>query len=211
MFVYTSKAYMFNLKSDDIFRSDTRSRVLSRKSFVCATSVPSHACFSSVLPIGGCNYKNIRNHSIRYNSVRSSSGNVDRVNKHVYPVGSSSDSVKNISKSSTFTPSNSHSVDSSTSSFRVVSHRNIHRKRKLRKSVISYSFVKSANNDDIFNKFIVGRDKINVLTKPGNFYISSVFFLSALFWEFLILRVFINNKSFLESSSKYNLANMLYT
>ena len=137
MFVYTSKAYMFNLKSDDIFRSDTRSRVLSRKSFVCATSVPSHACFSSVPPIGGCNYKNIRNHSIRYNSVRSSSGNVDRVNKHVYPVGSSSDSVKNISKSSTFTPSNSHSVDSSTSSFRVVSHRNIHRKRKLRKSVIS--------------------------------------------------------------------------
>ena len=57
----------------------------------------------------------------------------------------------------------------------------------------------------------MGRDKINVLTKPGNFYISSVFFLSALFWEFLILRVFINNKSFLESNSKYNLANMLYT
>ena len=55
MFVCTSKAYMFNLKSDDIFRSDTRSRVLSRQSFVCATSIPSHACFSSVPPIAGCN------------------------------------------------------------------------------------------------------------------------------------------------------------
>ena len=91
-----------------------------------------------------------------------------------------SDSVTNISKSFKFTPSNSHSVDSNTSSFRIVSHRNIHRKRKLRKSVISSSFVNSANNDQISNKFIVGRDRINVLTKLGNYYISSVFFLSAL-------------------------------
>ena len=92
-----------------------------------------------------------------------------------------SDSVTNISKSFKFTPSNSHSVDSNTSSFRVVSHRNIHCKRKLRKSVMSSSFVNSANNDHISNKFIVGRDRNNVLTKPGNYYISSVFFLSALF------------------------------
>ena len=49
----------------------------------------------------------------------------------------------------------------------------------------------------------MGRDKINVLTKPGNFYISSVFFLSALVWEILILGIFINDNSFLESNSKY--------
>ena len=71
----------------------------------------------------------------------------------------------------------------------------------MRKSVISSSFVKSANNDDISNKFIVGRD--NVLTKPGNYCISSAFFLSALFGEFLILVIFINNNSFLESNIKY--------
>ena len=46
-------------------------------------------------------------------------------------------SATNTSKSHKFTPSNSHSVDSSASSSRVVSHHNIHRKRKLRKSVIS--------------------------------------------------------------------------
>ena len=45
LFVCTFKAYMFPLKSDDIFRFDTRSPALSRKSFVCATSGPSHACF----------------------------------------------------------------------------------------------------------------------------------------------------------------------
>ena len=49
----------------------------------------------------------------------------------------------------------------------------------------------------------MGRDRINVLTKPENHYISSVFFLSALFWEFLMLLIFINNNSFLESNSKY--------
>ena len=132
-----------------------------------------------------------------------SSSNIDRVSKPVYSVVSSSDSITNISKSPKFTPSNSHSVDSSTSWSHVVSHRNIRRKRKLRKSVISSSFVKSANNHNISNKFIVGRDKINVLTKPRNYYVSSIFFLSALFWEFLILGVLINSNSFLESNSKY--------
>ena len=169
-FVCTFKAYMFPLKSDDIFRSDTRSPALSHKSFVCATSGPSHACFYPVPPIAVCNCKNIRNRSIRRNSVCSSSSYVDRV--------SSSDSVTNICKSPKFTASNSHSVDSSTSSFGVVSQRNFHGKRKLCKSVISSSFVKSANNDNI-SKFIVCRDKINVLTKPGNYYIYSVFFLSS--------------------------------
>ena len=48
MFLCTSKAYMFPLKSGYIFRSDTRSPVLSRKSFVCATSGSSHARFSPV-------------------------------------------------------------------------------------------------------------------------------------------------------------------
>ena len=91
---------------------------------------------------------------------------VDRVNKPEYPIVSSSNSVTNISKSPKFTPTNSHSIDSSTSTIRVVSHRNIHRKRKLRKSVISSSFVNSANNHDIANKFIVGRDRINVLANP---------------------------------------------
>ena len=160
---------MFPLKSDDIFRSDTRSPVLSRKFFVCATSGPSHACFSPVHPIAVPNCKNIRNRSIRCNSVSSSSSYVDRVSKPAYIVVSSSDSVRNISNSRKFTPSNSHSVDSSTSSFHVVIHCNIHRKRKLCKSS---SFVESANNDDISNKFIVGRDKIYVLSNPGNYYIS---------------------------------------
>ena len=59
------------------------------------------------------------------------------------------------------------------------------------------------NINDIANKFIVGREITNVLTKPGNYYIYSVFFLSALFLEFLALGVFINNNSFLESNSKY--------
>ena len=49
----------------------------------------------------------------------------------------------------------------------------------------------------------MGRDKINVLTKSGNYYISLVFFLSALFWEFLVLGIFINNNCFLESNNRY--------
>ena len=149
------------------------------------------------------NCKNILNRSIRCNPVSSSSSNVDRVSKPAYPVVSSSDSVTNISKSLKFTSTNSHSIDSSTSTFHAVSHCNIHRKRKLLKSVISSSFVNSANGYDTANKLIVGRDRVNVLTKPGNYYISLVFFLSALFWEFLMLEIFINNNSFLESNSKY--------
>ena len=77
---------MFLLKSDDFFRSDTRSPVLSCKSFVFATFGPSHACFSIVPPIAVRNYKNILNCSIRCSSVRSSNSNVDRVSKPVYPV-----------------------------------------------------------------------------------------------------------------------------
>ena len=137
---------MFLLKSDDIFRSDTRSPVLSRKYFVCATSGLSHACFSSVPYIAVRNCKNIHNCSIRCNRVSSSSSNVSRDTKHEYPAVSSSDSVTNIYKFLKFTPSNSHSVDSSTSSFLVVNHCNIHRNRKLRKCVISSSFVNSATN-----------------------------------------------------------------
>ena len=41
MFVCASKAYMFPLQSNDIFKSDTGSPVLSCKSFVCTTSGPS--------------------------------------------------------------------------------------------------------------------------------------------------------------------------
>ena len=167
---------MFLLKSGDIFRSDTRSPVLSSKSFDFAAFDRSHGCFSLVPPTAVRNDENILNCSIRCSSVRSSNSNVDRVSKPVYPIVSSYKSGTNTSKSHKFTPSNSHSVDSSTSSSRVVSHHNIHRKRKLRKNVISLSFVKSTNDDDISNTFIVGRDKINVLTTPGKYYKSSVFF-----------------------------------
>ena len=146
MFVCTSKAYMFPLRSDGILSSDTMSPVLSCKSFVCTTSGPSHTCSSHVPPIAVRNCKNICNCSIRCNSVSSSSSNVDRVSKPAYTVVSSSDSVTDISKSLKFTSTNSHSIDSSTSMFRVVSHRNIHCKHKLRKSVISSSFVNSANS-----------------------------------------------------------------
>ena len=107
-----------------------RSPVLSCKSFVCATSGPSHARFSPVSPIAAHNCNNIRNCSIHCNSVRSSRSNVERVRKPVYPAVSSSDSITNIK----FTYSDLHSVDSSTSSFRVVSHCNIHHKCKLHKS-----------------------------------------------------------------------------
>ena len=176
MLVCTSEAYMFPLQSDDIFRSNTRSPVLSRKSFVGETSGLSRACSSHVPPIAVRNCKNIRNRFIRCNSVSLSSSNVDRVSKPAYPVVSSSDSVNNISKSLKFTSTNSYSIDSITSTLRVVNHRNIHRKRKLRKSVINSSFVNSANSHDIANKIIVGRDRVNVLTKLGNYYIYLVFF-----------------------------------
>lgn len=48
------RAYIFLLQSD-IFKSDTRSLVLSCKSFVCTASGPSHACSSSDSPIAVCN------------------------------------------------------------------------------------------------------------------------------------------------------------
>ena len=70
---------MFPFKADDIFRSDTRSPVLSRKFFVCATCGPLHACFSPVPPIAVHNCKNICNRSIRCNSVCSSCSNAARV------------------------------------------------------------------------------------------------------------------------------------
>ena len=69
-------------------------------------------------------------------------------------------------------------------------------KRKLHKSVISSSFFNSTNSHDIASKLVESRDRINVLTKPGNYYISSILFLSALFWEFVMLGIFINNNSF---------------
>ena len=91
VFVCTSKMYMFPLQSDNIFRSDTRSPVLSRKSFVFATSGPLHACSFLVPPIAVHNCKNICSCSIC--SVSLSISNVDRVSKPAYPVVSSTDSV----------------------------------------------------------------------------------------------------------------------
>ena len=75
-----------------------------------------------------------------------------------------------------YTPTHLYSIDFSTSRFVVVGHRNIRLKHKLRKSVTSSSFVNSANSHDIANKRIVGRYRINVLTEPGNYYISSCVF-----------------------------------
>ena len=186
-----------------IYSGVTRSPVLSGKFFVCAASGSSQACFSPVFPIAVSNSKNIHNRSIHCNSVRSSSSNVGIVSKPEYAVFSSSDSVTNISQSPKFSLSNLHTVGPSTSSFRAVTHRNTHLKRKLHKSVIGPSLVKSGNNDDISNNFIVGKNNINILIKPGNNYISSVFFLSALLWEFSVLLIFINNNYFLESNKKY--------
>ena len=100
---------MFPLHSDDTFRSDIRSPVLSRKSLVCKTSGLSHVRSSPVPPIVLRNCKNIHNCFITCNSFSSSSSNVDRVSKLAYPVVSSCDSVTNISKSLKFTPTNSHS------------------------------------------------------------------------------------------------------
>ena len=110
-----------------------------------------------------------------------------------------------------FTPTNLHSFDSSASTFDVVSHLNIHRKRKLRKVVVSLSFVNSGNSYDIARKRIVMRDRLNVFTKPGNYYIPSIFFLPVLFWEFSMLGIFINNNSFLESNSKFIFKDRFYT
>ena len=176
----------------------SRSPALSRKSFVCITSIPSHESSSSVPPIAVRNCKNIRNCSIRCNSVSSSSCNAGSNGKSAYSVVTPSDSVINVSKSVKCITTHSHSIDSSTSTFRVVSYHNIRRKRKLRTNLIGSSFVNSANSHGIAHKLIVGRERINVLTKPKNSYISSVFFLSALFWEFLMLEIFINNNSFFE-------------
>ena len=132
MQIYT---YMFPLQSGDILKSDTRSPVLSRKSFICAKSGPSHACSFPVPAIAVRNCKNTRNCSLRCNYVSSSISNVESISKPAYPVVSSSDSVKiNVSKSLKSIPTDSHSIDSSASTLYVVSRRNIHRKRKLCKS-----------------------------------------------------------------------------
>ena len=122
---------MFPLQPDDIFKSETRSSVLSGKSFVCIMSGPSLACFSPVPRIAVHNCKNICNHSICCNYISLSSINVESISKPVYFVNSSSDSVKYISKSLKFTPTNLHSIDSSTSMFRFVSHCTVPRKCKL--------------------------------------------------------------------------------
>ena len=42
-------------------------------------------------------------------------------------------------------------------------------------SVTSSSFFNSANSHDIASKLIVGRDRINVLTKPGDYYLQYFF------------------------------------
>ena len=86
MFVCNSKAYIFPPQSDDIFKSDTRSPVFSRKSIVCTTSVPLHACSFPVPPILARNWKNICDSFILRNSVSSSSSNVENINKPAYPV-----------------------------------------------------------------------------------------------------------------------------
>ena len=156
LFVCTSKAHVFPLQSDYIFTSDSRSPVLARKSSVCVKSGPSHACSFSAPPFALC--KDFCKCSVRCNSLSLCSNNVDRVNKPEYPIVSSADGVTSISKSLKFTPT----IGSSTYLFRVVSHCNIHRKRKLHKNVIALSFINSANCHDIAKKFIVGKNGISV-------------------------------------------------
>ena len=92
-----------------------------------------------------------------------SSSKVDRVSKPAYPVVSSSDSVTNINKSLNSLPL-IHIILIPVHYVPSLSHRNIHCKRKLRKSVISSSFFNSANSHDIASKLIMDRDKSNVLT-----------------------------------------------
>ena len=84
-YVCTSKAYIFPLQSDDILKSDIRSPILSRKSFVCTIPGQLHACSSSVPPIAVLTCKNICNHSICCNSVSSSRSNVGSISKPAYP------------------------------------------------------------------------------------------------------------------------------
>ena len=131
IFLYVLLKCMFPLQPDDIFKSETRSSVLSGKSFVCIMSGPSHACLSPVPRIAVHNCKNICNHSIWCNYISLSSTNVESISKPAHFVNSSSDSVKYISKSLKFTPTNSHSINSSTSMFHFVSQCNVHRKCKL--------------------------------------------------------------------------------
>ena len=95
-----------------IFSSlNTRSPVLSHKSFVCTTYGPLHACSPPVPPIAIHNYKSICNHSICSSSISSSSTNVESISKPAYLVACSSDSVINVTKSLKFTLIDSHSVD----------------------------------------------------------------------------------------------------
>ena len=172
MFLGTYKAWCF------LFNQITFSNLILGLLFCHIWSIT--YMFVSCPSIAVHNCKNISNHSIRCNSVSSSRSNVESVNP-AYNVVSLSDSVINVSKSLKSTSTHSHSIDSSMSTFRVVFRRNIHRKRKLRKSVISSSFVNNASSYDIANKFVMGRCRINVLSKSENYSISSVFFLSALF------------------------------
>ena len=83
--VCTSKAYIFPLQSDDISKSDIRSPILSRKSFVCTIPGQLHACSSSVPPIAVLTCTNICNHSICCNSVSLSRSNVRSISKPAYP------------------------------------------------------------------------------------------------------------------------------
>ena len=95
------------------------------------------ACFSPVPPIAICNCKtSLIVLYIVFLSLQVVVTLIELVNMYilflVHPI------MLQISVSfPKFTPSNRHSVDSSTSLFHAVSHHNIHHKCKLHKSVIS--------------------------------------------------------------------------
>ena len=77
--------------------------------------------------------------------------------------------------------------------------------------MISSSFSNRATSHNIANRLAAGRDRIKVSTKPGNYFISSLFFLSALFWDFLMLAIFFSKNYVLESNSKYVLKDTDFT
>ena len=87
--------------------------------------------------------------SLHFKSVSSSSRDVKSISKPTYLVVSPFDSNISASKLFKCTPTHSHSIDSSTSSFRVVSHRNICPKPKLRNNT-SESWGDRGSKRDLF-------------------------------------------------------------
>ena len=190
---------MFPCQSDDIFKSVNKSHVLSRKSRVSSSvQLPSSSLSVPRVAVRDCN---VRKRSVKCNSVSSSKNNVHSISKpvcdNVIPSGSVSSSVSpNVSKSVICNVSHSQCFNSDTPTYIVTNHRNVCRKPKLRNYSKGSLFISKVGSHDI-----VSGDKTNVTTSSRNFYIS-LLFLSAIFWEFLLLGIFINNNYYFESNTE---------